>query len=630
MSNLLKFASTLPEDEHAIQVDSVIDIDRMYSKEFSDYLQKSAVGNPLLREHNTLILAAEFLIHSFHSSMPYLPLTLCNHEGLVLLETGHKEKIGRVCYLSFCKKLSFLSNMKAGKHICTKLVGGQLLQEMDQNYIYVFAYPIFDGLGAFVGYLTGASSDDETFAQCEQAVALMAKLITNYCAVLDRQIAVRSAVMNTVGNCALIMEKDGTLLEFNEDFRNFLQKNGVCTEHVNLLHLVADQEHFLPFVVDRKKGAGNGLISEFKLQLANGGGLALCNITQCEPLLEAYGESRYFICFDILKYIAVSDEKKLGPSPMEGCFGHLISKSSAFNNILEECQYLARKKINILIQGESGTGKEVLSRAIHEASMISGPFVAMNCGAIAPSLLVSELFGYEEGAFTGASRAGKIGKLEFAHNGTLFLDEIGEMPLEAQVSLLTFLDHQIVVRVGGSKQRQVNVRIIAATNRNLAEEVHKGSFREDLYYRLNVLGVQLPALRDRKDDIPGICHNILEDLSRKHHTKATVLDPSCMWLLKQYDWPGNVRELKNVLELATALAPDEGVSLQLLQRVMERKCFQADGLTKSSQLSQQERIQLTLEKHAWKITAAAAELKMSRTTLYKKIEQFQLTRAAEL
>jgi sigma-54 dependent transcriptional regulator, acetoin dehydrogenase operon transcriptional activator AcoR len=230
-------------------------------------------------------------------------------------------------------------------------------------------------------------------------------------------------------------------------------------------------------------------------------------------------------------------------------FEDLIGESDEMKRIIEYCQNISNSPSTVLIQGESGTGKEVLAQAIHNySSRRDGGFVALNCGAIPDSLIESELFGYSEGAFTSAKKGGKPGKFELADGGTLFLDEIGEMPLDMQVKLLRALQERSITRVGGDKSISFDVRIIAATNRNLLEQVREGKFRQDLYYRLSVIPVYIPPLRNRREDIPMLIGFFLNLKSVKLRKQLPAMDNRLFKKLVYYDWPGNVRELENFIE----------------------------------------------------------------------------------
>ncbi|MBQ8850899.1 MAG: sigma-54-dependent Fis family transcriptional regulator, partial [Oscillibacter sp.] len=236
----------------------------------------------------------------------------------------------------------------------------------------------------------------------------------------------------------------------------------------------------------------------------------------------------------------------------------VLGVSDAICRIREHIDILAKNdNVDILICGETGTGKEVVVNSIHDQSARRDkPLVKINCGAIPENLLESELFGYEKGAFTGAGKT-KKGLMELANGGTVFLDEVGELPLFMQAKLLTFLEDRSFKRVGGLRDIEVNVRVAAATNRDLEAEVRKGTFREDLYYRLNVMQINIPPLRERKEDIPVLCQYYLEHFNRKFSKSLRGIDPEFMEVLRGHEWKGNVRELRNVMERTALFARGE-------------------------------------------------------------------------
>jgi len=245
----------------------------------------------------------------------------------------------------------------------------------------------------------------------------------------------------------------------------------------------------------------------------------------------------------------------------------------------------------ILLLGESGTGKDVFAQAIHNASGRNrGPFVAINCGAIPRELIASELFGYTEGAFTGAKRGGSPGKFELADGGTLFLDEIGEMPAELQTTLLRVLEQKTVTRIGGTEVIPVNVRIIAATNKDLSKEVVRGTFRQDLYYRLNVVSIRLAPLRERKEDIIPLARHFIGHLSAKLGKEPLKLENKVTSLIQSYCWPGNVRELQNVVERALHLAKGNNFTEDLLpEEILSGSTAQGNGLSGAKPVNEYER-----------------------------------------
>ncbi len=235
-------------------------------------------------------------------------------------------------------------------------------------------------------------------------------------------------------------------------------------------------------------------------------------------------------------------------------FSELIGESSEFVMFKSMAQQLSNTRSTILITGESGTGKELFAQAIHNHSDKEGPFVRINCAALPEALLESELFGYDEGAFTGARKGGKPGKFELAKGGTIFLDEIGDMPLNMQTKLLSVLQERVIERVGGTSPIAIHVRVIAATNCNLEEMVASKEFREDLYYRLNVVRLDIPPLRDRAEDIPQLVNHLMERINGGLRTGVNNITSRAMHMLTKYNWPGNVRELENLLERAMNLA----------------------------------------------------------------------------
>lgn len=300
---------------------------------------------------------------------------------------------------------------------------------------------------------------------------------------------------------------------------------------------------------------------------------------------------------------------------------------------------VVRNDSNVLIIGESGTGKEVFAQAIHnQSSRRNGPFVAVNCGAIPRELISSELFGYVEGAFTGANRRGRPGKFELASGGTLFLDEIGDMPFEQQVALLRVLQEKKIVRIGGQNVVPVDVRIICATNKDLLKEVERGNFRQDLYYRLNVFSVSLPPLRNRQEDISLFLDYFLERWAAKDGVPRKQVEPDVVLYLQQYHWPGNIRELQNVMERMVglcsgdiigidnlppeilaptpppALVPDKPVAVTTLRE--KRKDVLAER-------ERQEIINL-LSKYGGNISRVARAMEISRNTVYRKIKQYNI------
>jgi transcriptional regulator with PAS, ATPase and Fis domain len=278
----------------------------------------------------------------------------------------------------------------------------------------------------------------------------------------------------------------------------------------------------------------------------------------------------------------------------------------------------------VLITGESGTGKEVFANVIHEMSnRRDNNFIKINCAAIPENILESELFGYEDGAFTGARRGGKIGKFELADQGTIFLDEIGDMSFDMQAKLLRVLQEKEIERVGGNTVKKINVRIIAATNQNLQEKIKRGEFREDLYYRLNVIALELPPLRERVEDIPLLCEYFLKKYNDKFGIYIEKIDDEAMDCLKKYSWPGNIRELENAIERAYNLIDGNVIKLKHLPEkiVSNNRPLCVGSLNKTLNEIEKQRIIDALKASGGNKSKAAKMLGINRAGLYQKLKK---------
>ncbi|TVM16916.1 sigma-54-dependent Fis family transcriptional regulator [Oceanidesulfovibrio indonesiensis] len=326
---------------------------------------------------------------------------------------------------------------------------------------------------------------------------------------------------------------------------------------------------------------------------------------------------------------ATRNQKK--NAPVQG-FEKVLHSSAIMRQAVQQAANAARTPSTVLLYGESGTGKELFAKGIHQAGPRNkGPFVAVNCGAFSGELIQSELFGYMEGAFTGAMKRGRIGRFEKAHTGVLFLDEISEMPLQQQVNLLRVLEERAIVPVGGNDTRSVDVKVIAGTNKNLWNLVEKGEFREDLYYRLNVVGISIPPLRKRGEDILLLARQRLHRLCAEFSLRQAEFDPEVEQILMGYDWPGNVRELFNCLEhavnnLAGDMVLPEYLPSYLMDRCRDKPAVEQDAGADEFQLKKREAdtIREALEFHDGNISKTAKALGIGRNTLYAKMEKFHI------
>ncbi len=328
--------------------------------------------------------------------------------------------------------------------------------------------------------------------------------------------------------------------------------------------------------------------------------------------------------FKEIKKVRKSANKIMGRHAIY-TFDKIIGQNKEFLKTIEFAKQVADSKSTILIMGESGTGKEVFAQSIHNHSNRSNEtFVALNCGAIPKNLIESELFGYDEGAFTGAKRSGHPGKFEIADGGTIFLDEIGEMPLDMQTRLLRVIEEGTVGRIGSTKEIVVDVRIIAATNKDLVDEVSRGNFRKDLFYRLNVLPLRLPPLRERRDDIPLLIDYFMNRISKRINKKMLKIPQHYLNALVEYDWPGNIRELENRIELMLNTGSIDDI------QIINKKADQTDQIEDMDETEfnleyvEREHIIKTLRIFNGNISNSAKALGLGRNTLYRKMNKYKI------
>lgn len=328
---------------------------------------------------------------------------------------------------------------------------------------------------------------------------------------------------------------------------------------------------------------------------------------------------------------------------MESLAG-IIGSEAGLRDVVQTAMRLAAVDATVLICGETGVGKEVFARAIHGASpRRHGPFVALNCGGLSRELLASELFGYVDGAFTGARRAGMLGKIEAANRGTLFLDEISELPVDLQPYLLRVLEGGELYPVGSTKPRRVDFRLISACNKPLRSEVAAGHFRMDLFYRISVTALHIPSLRQRRMDIPALVEHFAESAAARHGLPKRAFTDDVLQLLMSHAWPGNVRELRNVVETLTLLSPSDVVDLsalpgELLGELGRERATEATGPTVSTGLSprpgpargatlgrvERDAISAAIVTRQGNLTQVARDLNISRSTLYLKVKKHEL------
>lgn len=534
-----------------------------------------------------------------------------NREGIKILEIKRKEDLSiNPNSLSGFKIKEFMESTNANCAEKTNYKGKEIIvfksKIIDNNSI-VGAYIFFQ-------YLDLYKELTRQFDEEEKASFLL------------------NTVMEATNDAIVYVNKEGYIEMFSNAYANFLEinKEDAIGKHVTevientRMHIVAKTGK--PEIAQVQRIKGRKMIATRIPVYANGkivGAVGKVLFKDLDELHTLYAEIN-----KIEKELNLyKDEfKKLNMAKYD--LDSIVSKSEAMRELKELTARAAKTNSNVLILGESGTGKELFAHAIHNNSKRKNfPFVKVNCGAIPFELLESELFGYEEGSFTGAKKGGKIGKFKAADGGTIFLDEIGDLPMNMQVKLLRVLQDKEIERIGSNYSEKIDVRVIAATNKDLEKMVSEGSFRLDLYYRLNVVSIKIPPLRERKEDIPILANYLIKKISKAENLKVEKILDETLEYLKKYDWPGNVRELENILERAINFLDGD---LVIRPQHLPSKIT---GITRYREIDSLKSILEEVEKQTiidsliiakGNKTLAANMLKISRTSLYEKIIKYNI------
>lgn len=443
-----------------------------------------------------------------------------------------------------------------------------------------------------------------------------------------------SLILDSIYHGVMVTDPEGYVIHFNSSYGSYLgvdpqqQLGKHCTEvventrmhhvaetgqaEINWTHRIKGQKMVVQRIPIKKDGKVIAVFGQVMFKDAREVGKLAKKLSLLESKVELY--EKELISLRSTRYTLSS----------------IVGVSKSLTSLTRDAQKAAAGRLPVLISGESGTGKELFAQGIHHASPRRlHPFVRINCAAIPKDLLESELFGYERGAFTGASASGKPGKFEMAHRGTLFLDEIGDLPLEMQPKLLRVLEERELERVGGTSPVRVDFRLIAATNQDLEQMLSEGRFRQDLYYRLSVIPIHIPPLRERREDIAPLAYHLLERIARDSYGPEIKLDTRAEQVLRSYDWPGNARELANLLEgIASSLEGDviyrHHLPFHLYRRLRKRTAPNQFTLREVKENAEKAAICLALEKSDNNKAAAANLLGIHRTLLYKKMRKHGL------
>ena len=446
-------------------------------------------------------------------------------------------------------------------------------------------------------------------------IQLSMKIAWDECALSEQQ---KSTIVDTIGEGILVIDVNGKITLSNRKVHKILH-----TTEEQLLNTSIDKI-FSENLVDMLENEKIRVV-DVQDEISFDNHKVKCFITSKPIIIENNKNGEIIILNEI------EHTKKLADKILNKSAGKTLDDIIGFNRAISETKEMVKSvapmKINIMLLGESGTGKDIFAQAIHNASNCRlGPFIAINCGAIPKELIISELFGYSDGAFTGASRGGKPGKFEMADKGTLFLDEIGEMPLEQQKIFLRVLEENKITRLGGQVDIPADVRIITATNKDLEQEIALGNFRRDLFYRLNGFTLNLIPLRERKDDLKPLCEIFIEDICKELGLEKPEMTEDAWDALYNYDWPGNIRELQNALRRAVILSRNQKFSSAEFSFLKPEKHIDpgSSPVSVKDAVNQYEAdlLKNLLEKNNWNIAKTSTDLGVSRVTLYRKMKLF--------
>jgi transcriptional regulator with PAS, ATPase and Fis domain len=486
--------------------------------------------------------------------------------------------------------------------------------------------PIFSPEGDFIGGICLVSNYFGSNPHTLLLAVSMAQAIENSMKTKEALEAARiaescqRAIISAIPEAMIAFDQNGMVTMANENALKILELNrNVEGRHIRDI-MDADNDDFFIIV------EGGKMATDAEVRITGRTGGNDFTVTS-SPMHCSHGTRiGKIIVFSELKRIKKPVAKMIG-SKAGFHLRDICGRAPRFLRTVEHVQIAARSDSNVLLLGESGTGKDIFAQAIHNAGpRRNGPYVAINCASIPRDLIASELFGHSEGAFTGSRRGGNTGKFELADGGTIFFDEIAETSLEFQAVLLRAVEEKAIVRVGGANMRPVNVRIIAATNKNILDEIKKGAFRSDLYYRLNVFTIETVPLRDRRDDIPLLIENFIKKCCGIMDKRISRIQDNVVGILKNYPWPGNIRELQNVIERMINVAPDHELTLDLVpDEILHWQDKDDDAPANGGSVKDKEKETIIrMMKMDIPRNKIAGKMNMARSTFYRKLKEYGL------
>ena len=587
----------------------------------------------MLGENQELVQAARPLMKSLHGlvSSSGFVVVLLNAEGYIVEVIGEMDGGSNTWPQYYVQGIKWTEEFAGTSALSLALLGYGPIQVVGrEHYLKAFenwtcsAAPLTDDQGKILGVLSVTGSKDNVHSHTLGMVVSAAAAISNMIKVrraqkqLEDTARLHATIINSVSDGLLMINAQGTVTFINPTGGRILNVNPQDAVGRHIQEIV----DFKPVVLKVLETGQGYTDKEFFIETRRG---VLHFIKTAIPLRDATGKLEGVVdIFREIKQVRKLVNRMVGATAMFS-FEDIVGESPCMLEIKRLAKIAANSMATVLIQGESGTGKEMVAQAIHKTSCRrEGPFVAINCGALPRDLVESELFGYEDGAFTGARSGGRPGKFELAQGGSIFLDEIGEMSLDVQVKILRVLQEKRILRVGGTRYMDVDVRVIAATNRDLMGAVAEGRFRQDLYYRLNVLPINVPPLRERREDIERLARFFMEKTCEQLGVPLKEISPDAIEKLRAHDWPGNARELENVIERAAHFCEGPCINEQHLPATMQPKAAQVQNDGGSLRDMERRTIEETLLKTRGNVSLSAKMLGVGRNTLYGKIREYQI------
>ncbi len=622
-----------------------------YDGACQQFLSEMELNDLLARRSDLIEIARPFMLklYEFVKGSGFIVM-LADERGYIMEAFGDNDTLKQAETFNFIKGANWTEEEVGTNAIGTAMVlkkpfqtsGAEHYCQKHQSWT-CSASPIFNSNGQMIGILDMSGPLDGTHLHTLGMVVAAVESICNQIHIQEKNRELTlvnnrlTEIFQTISEGVIIIDHQGIIMQINPVAEKIICKSAEQIIGKSIENIIGSRIPAVEKTLKRQEG-----YSDIEVIVDTVDGRIHC-LSSSMPIMDDQGlfSGAVIVVRPIEKIQKLVNRFSGAQATFH--FDDVIGNSKEMVEVIRVASLAASGCANILLEGESGTGKEVLAQAIHNGSTRSkGPFVAVNCGAIPRELIGSELFGYTEGAFTGAKKGGRPGKFELAAGGTLFLDEIGEMPLEQQVALLRVLQDKKITRIGDDKVIPVDFRVICATNKNLLEEIEKGNFRQDLYYRVNVVTVTMPPLRNHPEDIPALFNHFVAAISRQQDKGAIEVDPQVIEYLKLHNWPGNVRELQNVVERLISMAGGGPICLEHLPPYIRKPPVnvllpQPSPITQTVEVNNErekrkemvaksecQEIVNLLIKHSGNITEVAREMEVSRITVYRKMKLYNI------